>query len=1124
MDTTSDLLQVCNETKAIVASILEGKRQLKRTVQEAMEPNDAQLPEKRSRNDYDTQPSSNDNEDESIRLTFAYDRAKFYERLETFSDAYIEHKRPLTAIQCAMHGFADTHQLEGPNNDIAKLECVNCKGTNYVIDVSRIDDHSVRLNQVLEKYTSGLYTFHRDGCFWRSNACPATMYSFPKLSTVEALDVIRKSGLEWLQSGVQLPKIIHPLNSRQSTQLDFLIRDFQNPADRYKFTITLPRDLSDAVGTSYLLPVFGWHYAEPNIIKCKDCFRKKNLHELAASESSFNVIKEHRDYCPWINCNNAHVEPPQPTPFMRQLCGYEWMLAALDLEYTLLLRIQEESPVYQASREQWFIDEQKRMQKLRETLDREFTVFSQQPESPQPQPSDEQALPAIAVTDEEGEQQPPMEKQLTPSEEPPATFEQQEATPFAETNQPPPSPGKQDDDDLGEYLESENEAEEDEKEPAAITTTVIDNKEEEVSKQQGLEEEEELDESLLEEVGDVTEPEQTEEDYKLVDATAVNEEQADKMDVDEQESTADTALHLDTLEDHDMDQVATETEPTEMGQVMETTTSSVAEKEEGEVTSVNEEATYQENISAMETTAGEQVEESKVTVPLDVSTSTENIEESIDKSEQQPASVTDIPVTTISESENLEQLKPEQAATETTEAASTGEITAMEEEVTAEEALIETPKNALQGEPESDLQTAQHDQTLSAEDELKEFAESPLPTTVEEKQDADMEQPDTITASQSEIQVPVSDNDQVKEKEPKDATLDATPQNENVQEQDDLLLEDANDDQELVQKEEAKEELQVESVQDDGISTPMEIYQVIEEDSGDVAEPAPETPAAETHIEAHAEKVANKDESIVDNKEESLANKEDEPIVENKEESIVESKEDESIVGSKEELLANEQQKPLVSEKDELIEEKQDAPLVDENELTMENEPTTGKNEEIVEQQAIVEEPSVKDNDIETPANVSETTEDTQRNVPTITVAEEQDDHSIVPVGDAESAHELHDTSTHVEEQDEKGANDTIIAHDDQQKIEQLQQDDKDVQFSDAGQAQGLQDTLGNSVEEGEKGDAMEEVEVEVHEVPDSVEDKEMKEDTDKEGTHSVEREESGVENREENREDQMET
>lgn len=128
-----------------------------------------------------------------MHLGPAYDRTKFYERLETFADAYIENKRPLTAIQCAMHGFVDTHQLEGPNHDIAKLECVDCQGTNYVIDISNIDEHSVRctyividmqsehvytdrvvliVNQVVEKYTSGLYTFHRDGCFWKTNACP----------------------------------------------------------------------------------------------------------------------------------------------------------------------------------------------------------------------------------------------------------------------------------------------------------------------------------------------------------------------------------------------------------------------------------------------------------------------------------------------------------------------------------------------------------------------------------------------------------------------------------------------------------------------------------------------------------------------------------------------------------------------------------------------------------------------------------------------------------------------------------------------------------------------------------------------------------------------------------------
>lgn len=844
------------------------------------------------------------------------------------------------------------------------------------------------------------------------------------------------------------------------TQLDFLIRDFQNPADRYKFTITVPSDLSDAVGTSYLLPVFGWHYAAPNSIKCMDCFRKKNLHELAALEDPFNVIKEHRDYCPWVNSNNAHVEPPQATPFKGQLCGYQWMLAALDLEYTLLLRMQEDSPVYQASREQWFIDEQKRMQKLRETLDREFTVFSQQPES---KPSaDEHALPTIAVTDEEGEQQ-HVEKQPTVPEEPSTTVEQQqyqEATTPVDTTQPPPSPRKQDDDDLGEYLESENEVEEEEvKEPAATTTPVPDDKEEEIAKQQGFEDEEELDESLLEEVGDVPEPEQADEAEKLVDTTAVTEEQVDKMDVDEQESTAaDTTLHLDTL-DHDMAEAATETEAAEVEQVIETTPSSVAEKEEGEVTSVNEEPTIQQD-TATAAIDKEQAEESTGT-PLNVAA------ETVDESEQQVTHVMDAPSTTTSESEN--QLQPEQVSTQPTETVSTDEITAMEQETTAEEALIETPKDVLPDHSESGLQTAAQDQTLSAEDELKEFAESPLPTTVEEKQELD--QPDTNTATQdeeAETRVPVSGNDQ--EKEHEDVTVDSAPQNENVQEetvvemkeatgstaeapqqnQDDLLLED---DQ---QKEEAKEALDVESAQDDNISTPMDVY--IEEESGDVTESAPATSTADSHVETHAEKIADKDEPIMDKQDESLVNNEEESTVDKEDGTLVESKE-ETLDEKVDESIVQDKEESLTIKEDEMIEEKQDESLVDKDTLNIENESITEKSQQIVEQQPIVEEPSVKDNDVEASANVSETPDDyndAQHTVPTVTVIENEDDQGVVPVGNAMD--ELHanqtqaiDTSTHVEKQE--------ITHDDQQKDQQ----DTNVQFGDADQEQGSQDNLSNS-------------------------------------------------------------
>lgn len=47
MDTTSDLLKVCKETREIVANILKGKKQLKRTVEETADSSlssDAQLP------------------------------------------------------------------------------------------------------------------------------------------------------------------------------------------------------------------------------------------------------------------------------------------------------------------------------------------------------------------------------------------------------------------------------------------------------------------------------------------------------------------------------------------------------------------------------------------------------------------------------------------------------------------------------------------------------------------------------------------------------------------------------------------------------------------------------------------------------------------------------------------------------------------------------------------------------------------------------------------------------------------------------------------------------------------------------------------------------------------------
>ena len=95
-------------------------------------------------NTENTPPKNNNNEptpEQSspttyIPLKLSLDRDAFYKRLETYSTLFVSKRRPVNALQCAMHGFIDTHIAGGAKENICKLSCSTCDCTNFVIDIS----------------------------------------------------------------------------------------------------------------------------------------------------------------------------------------------------------------------------------------------------------------------------------------------------------------------------------------------------------------------------------------------------------------------------------------------------------------------------------------------------------------------------------------------------------------------------------------------------------------------------------------------------------------------------------------------------------------------------------------------------------------------------------------------------------------------------------------------------------------------------------------------------------------------------------------------------------------------------------------------------------------------------
>lgn len=98
-----------------------------------------------------------------------------------------------------------------------------------------------------------------------------------------------------------------------------------------KFEFPIKRNESAATRGSYLLLYFGWNYVTEGYerdLQCDMCYRRLNVHDyksLADPEDSelpvFDVVREHRDICPWVNAEHAHVRPIRFIPERGNICG-----------------------------------------------------------------------------------------------------------------------------------------------------------------------------------------------------------------------------------------------------------------------------------------------------------------------------------------------------------------------------------------------------------------------------------------------------------------------------------------------------------------------------------------------------------------------------------------------------------------------------------------------------------------------------------------------------------------------------------------------------------------------------------------------------------------------------------
>lgn len=94
--------------------------------------------------------------------------------------------------------------------------------------------------------------------------------------------------------------------------------------------------------SAFILALFGWkslHMEVPGI-QCDLCFSKKAFCQVNPSES-LDIVRFHKEYCPWINAATANAYPPNTLYNNQTISGSDWMIRVISMEYIMLVKKQD---------------------------------------------------------------------------------------------------------------------------------------------------------------------------------------------------------------------------------------------------------------------------------------------------------------------------------------------------------------------------------------------------------------------------------------------------------------------------------------------------------------------------------------------------------------------------------------------------------------------------------------------------------------------------------------------------------------------------------------------------------------------------------------------------------------
>ncbi|EGF81040.1 hypothetical protein BATDEDRAFT_24671 [Batrachochytrium dendrobatidis JAM81] len=233
-------------------------------------------------------------------------------RLSTYKDRCWPLKPcQLSPLICASHGWF--------NDSLNTLLCTDC-GALVVCNV-RLGSTS---DTIVQKYVGLLQSTHKDSCTWRIYAIPEHEYRFPLIGYTQTLFAFYKRRDSLVGVVADLAITLQSVDVQENIEsvlhdIAQLNNDSTTDCLQHRKHSQFPSSC-----TAFQMALFGWEYVASksekpatgiNTVQCAICLRECGVWQFAntlnsqPSRSPFDVIMEHRWFCPWITAAGSQQKP-----------------------------------------------------------------------------------------------------------------------------------------------------------------------------------------------------------------------------------------------------------------------------------------------------------------------------------------------------------------------------------------------------------------------------------------------------------------------------------------------------------------------------------------------------------------------------------------------------------------------------------------------------------------------------------------------------------------------------------------------------------------------------------------------------------------------------------------------